>query len=120
MKARRRCYSKCHTRQRQILLLFKEMFFSSLTSRNRRACSLFDGKKAPGLTVLICSGRGSCLSAEISLFNVLHSRAVALALVVDMPLAANLLTATSRYILLPKRSSTSTPPPEMTVYPDYD
>lgn len=66
--------------------------------------------------VLICSGRGSCLSAEISLFNVLHSRAVALALVVDMPLAPK-LPVTSRYILLPKRSSTSAPPPEMTVYP---
>lgn len=64
--------------------------------------------------VLICSGRGSCLSAEISLFNVLHSRAVASALVV---VAQNLLTATSRYILLPRRSSTSTPPPKMTVYP---
>lgn len=36
-------------------------------------------KKAPGLMVLICSEPGSCLSAEISHSNVLHSRAVATA-----------------------------------------
>lgn len=66
--------------------------------------------------LLICSEPGSCLSAEIPHINVLDSRAAGLA--VDISVASNLLTVTSRYILLPKRSLTCTPWLQMTVYPE--
>ncbi len=66
--------------------------------------------------LLICSEPGSCLSAEISHTNVLDSQAVGL--VVDITLAKNLLSATTRYILLPERSLTCASSLQTAVYPE--